>query len=569
MPKKESEQNKPEASTSASTLGMNINELNYDCFSHILSMIPFNELIEKRLVCKLWCETIETFITNKRHFVYTNDINSSKKNAITDHTDGHSNGQSEGEEDNKYFFKYHNRLRALLDLEQFDNCLKMMPNLHSLTMDGVYINDAMLPIMAFRCPKITKLKFINQTETLSLVGLNLLVRKFPLITHLDMPNCQLDDDAVFMIAMNLKNLIHFNFSKDRDKSSRLSRFTGCTLKYLGPRIDSLHIGEPIYWDQQLVKSIVTSNARNISVLSIHLVKLKDLKDICDSMIQLKEFYLSFNGGDINSFERNIGCVRYISKLINLEILVIIDDGRHHCNGINGCHSLYTAPALSEIVQKCTKLRCLNLLDYDNWHSKVPMVDDVLRDIKVHCPNLSTFGISAGLFELRKESYSLIIDMNLKKLNLQGDLELQQMNTGSGRNGRKNNLNDQVIIKLCKSNNILTCLMVSNSNLITNESLEACFEMARRRPKEKFFFAFLSTAITRPPNQSIPPNVSLDIHQPEFNLAFEDILDVSTDSDDDDVNIEFSDSEDSDHSLHSYFSDDNSVMDIMESDSELE
>lgn len=105
----------------------------------------------------------------------------------------------------------------------------------------------------------------------------------------------------------------------------------------------------MYWDESLITSLTCSHAKHITVLKLHLIKLKALETICQHLTQLKELYISFNGGDINTQQNNVGVVKHLSRLKQLEVLELVDDGRHHC-GINGCQSVYTSTTLTDAIR---------------------------------------------------------------------------------------------------------------------------------------------------------------------------------------------------------------------------
>ncbi len=407
----------------------------------------------------------------------------------------------------------------------------------------------MLPILYNNCPNITKLHFLFGEESLSFVGFKYLVEKYPNLSHLDLPNCQLDDDLVHIIT-NLKNLVHLNFGTDRNRAIRLSRFTGHTLKRIGNKIKTLMIGESMYWDELFVSSLISGNARNVTTLKIHLIKLKALRMICENMPQLKEFYCSFNGGDINTHENNVGCIKHIEKLHNLEVLEMIDDGRHHC-GINGCCSVYTNNSLMQMINGLPKLKILKLLDYDNWHSSTPNIDPFLSILKQYCPNLVEFGISAGLFQLKVESYGLISLLSVRKLTIQGDTSINEFHHSNGLK-KQDITTNEVIIDLFKSNPKIVSLKVENCPLVGEEALLACLEIASLRNRERFELVFANTLLlpTYQPIAKVPQNIDLKItkEEDEINIDLDDDTASSSflTSDNDSIEIDY----DSDNTLDS-------------------
>lgn len=390
----------------------------------------------------------------------------------------------------------------------------------------------MLAILANNCPNITRLHVMSGEESLTFVGFKYLVEKYPLLTHLDLPNCQLDDDLIHIMATNLHNLVHLNFGTDRNRgtrTARLSRFTGQTLRKIGPKIKTLMIGESMYWDEQLIQSMTCSPAKHVTTLKIHLIKLKSLQTICENMNQLKQFYCSFNGGDINTQQNNIGCVKHLAKLHNLEVLELIDDGRHHC-GINGCCSVYTLSSLTDAVKGLPKLKVLKLLDFDNWHSNKPNIDSFLSSLKMFCPNLIEFGISAGLFQLKTESYGLISMLNVIRLTVQGDTSLVEL----PHNSKQDFSCNDVVIDLLDSNTNLTWLKVENCPLVDEEAIVSLLNIASKRQRQRFQLIFNNIRVNSLQQMSgeIPENVNLVITRDEeenFDVNYTD--DSSFDSTD--------------------------------------
>ncbi|CAG2103566.1 unnamed protein product [Medioppia subpectinata] len=510
---------------------MNINALNDDCLSTIFSYIPLKQLILGRRVCTHWRQTIDNYLTNERHLVYNQSINGTKRD--------------------QYFYKYKDNVEALLDLNQFECCVQLMPKLTALTLRGIKANDAMLPIMATNCPNITRLHVLSGEESLTFVGFKYLCRKYPLLTHLDLPNCQLDDDLIHIIATSLHELTHFNFATDRNRAVRnyrLSRFTGQTLRHIAPRIRSLMIGESMYWDEQLIQSLMTSAVRHtVTTLQIHLIKLKSLRAICDGMPQLREFYCSFNGGDINTHENNVGCVRHLHQLKNLEALELIDDGRHHC-GINGCHSVYTLSTLMEAVNGMSRLRVLRLIDFDNWHSQKPNIDPLLAELKRFCPHLVEFAISAGLFQLKTESYGLIGLLDVPTLTIQGDSSLQVADPPYS--SKHNYLTNEVVVDLLKATKSLRRLKVENSQQIDEEAINGCLEVSAARSRRQIELIFCNIRLNSVSQitTKLPENVSLVVNKDEEVIDLDDYTDGSSSSfdtsDSDSIHL-FSDDDDFD------------------------
>ncbi|CAG2164594.1 unnamed protein product [Oppiella nova] len=513
---------------------MNINDLNDDCLSIIFSYIPLKQLFIDRRVCRHWRQTIDNLVANERHLVYNQAINGTKRD--------------------QYFYKYKDNVDSLLDLNQFECVVQLMPKLTALTLNGIKANDAMLPIVATSGANITRLHLMSGEESLTFVGFKYLVRRFPGLTHLDLPNCQLDDDLIHIITTNLHQLVHLNFGTDRNralKNYRLSRFTGHTLRHIGPRIRSLMIGESMYWDEQLVQSLMASSARHVTTLRIHLIKLKALRTVCEGMPQLKHFYCSFNGGDINTHENNVGCVRHLQRLHSLEVLELIDDGRHHC-GINGCYSVYTLDALMEAMNGMSQLKVLRLIDFDNWHSFKPNIDPLLSELRRFCPNLRELGISAGLFQLKAESYGLIGLLNVSVLTVQGD---SCLNVGEGLNhsNKHNYLTDEVVVELLKSSPGMRRLKVENCVFVGEEAIAGCLQESATRSRQRIELIFSNTRLNSA-NQltaKVPQNVSLVVTKEVEAIDLEDYSDGSSSFD----------SSDSD-SIHLFSEDDDDVYNEM-------
>ncbi|CAG2100124.1 unnamed protein product [Medioppia subpectinata] len=461
---------------------MNINELNDDCLKIVFSFIPFGELLADRRVCKDWKQVIDDYLSNITHFTYNQSINGNNKdNELTLASDLDSDDNLS----NVTHFSYNlNGNDGITDvnLPRFGRCLQLMPKLTSLSITGVQPFDPMIKILVAKCPHITRLymKCVNEEVSVSAKCIEQLVAAYPALTHLDVPNCDVDDSVIKIVATRLPRLVRFNFGTDWELNEyyRLGYgFTGQTLRYISATTKTLMIGDSESNDQMVIESLMAGPARqHILVLKIHLNELKYLSTICDNMPQLREFYCSFNGGDIrpSGGVDNVGCVRHLQSLTSLEALELSDECRTHCS--YPCHSLYTLRSLTDAISGLSRLKVLRLLDHNNWHRKRESIDPLLAQLNTYCPDLTELGISAGLFDLKAKSYRLIGELNLPVLTIQDD----RYPYGDYEDSVRHNVSNDDVVDLLKATTSMRRFRVENCSVVDNEAVKACLEVLATR-----------------------------------------------------------------------------------------
>ncbi|CAG2108362.1 unnamed protein product, partial [Medioppia subpectinata] len=492
---------------------MNINELNDDCLKIVFSFIPFGELLADRRVCKDWKQVIDDYLSNITHFTYNQSINGNNKdNELTLASDLDSDDNLS----NVTHFSYNlNGNDGITDvnLPRFGRCLQLMPKLTSLSVTGVQPFDPMIKVLVAKCPHISRLymKCVNEEVSVSAKGIEQLVAAYPALTHLDVPNCDVDDSVIKIVATRLPRLVRFNFGTDWELNEyyRLGYgFTGQTLRYISATTKTLMIGDSESNDQMVIESLMAGPARqHIRVLKIHLNELKYLSTICDNMPQLREFYCSFNGGDIRPTGDvdNVGYVRHLQSLTSLEALELSDECRTHCS--YPCHSLYTLRSLTEAISGLSRLKVLRLFDHNNWHRKRESIDPILAQLKRYCPDLTELGISAGLFDLKAQSYRLIGELNLPVLTIQDD----RYPYGDYDDSVRHSVSNDDVVDLLKATTSMRRFRVENCSVIDNEAVKACLEVlaTRSRRRIELIFTNISNITEEMRNEfTVPPNVSL-------------------------------------------------------------
>ncbi|CAG2118692.1 unnamed protein product [Medioppia subpectinata] len=459
---------------------MNINELNDDCLKIVLSFIPFGELLADRRVCKDWQQVIDDYLSHVIHFAYNPSFNG-------------NDGKSD------------------VNLPRFGRYLQLMPKLTSFSVTGVQPLDPMIKILVAKCANITRLymKGVYEVVSITVKGIEQLVTAYPALTHLDVPNCDVNDRMIEIVATRLTRLVRFNFGTDWELHNdyRLGAgFTGQTLRYISATTKSLMIGESEGNDQTVIESLMAGPARqHVLALKIHLNELKHLSTICDQMPQLREFYCNFDGGDISGDVNNIGCVSHVQKLQNLEVLEVSDDGRNHC--YSGCYSLYTLRSLTHAISGLSRLKVLRLLDHDNWHLNKESIDPLLGQLKRYCPDLTEFGVSAGLFDLKAKSYRLIGELNLPVVTIQDD----RIPNGWYDDIETHYVSNDDVVDLLKATTNMRRFRVENCSEIDKEAVKACLEVLATRSRRRIELILVNTTDEIEEIRAeftVPPNVSL-------------------------------------------------------------
>lgn len=169
-----------------------------------------------------------------------------------------------------------------------------------------------------------------------------------------------------------------------------------------------------------------------------------------------------------------------------------------------------------------RLRVLRLLDFDNWHSSKPSIDHLLSSLKHLCPDLTELAVSAGLLQLKTESYGLITMLGVSRLTVQGDTSLVELPTHSSK---QDYLTGEVVVDLLHNNPNLVWLKVENCRQMSEEKVQTLLEIASQRPNKKIVISFHNCRLNLEHHYSKPSTVKLtisrDLEDNPFDANFSD------------------------------------------------
>jgi len=451
--------------TNYSKSQININYLNEYCFMHLLSFLPFYQLMKLRIVCKQLRDCVNQYLMTKRKLKLINSYANQTINIESTNLN-------------------ENCLTVIANDGNCDNILllmiKLCPKLVSLEFIYITIDDQIVSILTKNFYDVSKLCFAHPLG-LTEDSIQTIINYFgPQLKCLTIRDCDITEDCLQTVVQQCPNLVSLDVSGNPD-------ITGESFQYLSNNLLALHLSQCDSIQELGLNSLMMSNALNSTTELIISGQISDymIKIIAENMPNLKSFSCVYG------CTREFGCetdhLSVIGLMTQLEKLSLQE--------VDAYYGSLDDKSLLSIMRSCNSLKYLEI--HVGSGEKLLVTDKSLALIANYCPLIECLKIyyAEAITDRSLNSFSKL--KRLKELDL---INLYDI-TDEGV---------IIITELCTNLSKLWISFDGNCDSITNMTLVACIEMSRKRPKDSIEVNFFETCISVPFNLIIPLNMRLRV-----------------------------------------------------------